>query len=56
MKSLITLAAALFLSACAGDPPPPKPATDYDGIRDRAHESHESLKRSEDNKPPPSDQ
>ena len=43
--------AALLAVGCGGDPPPPKPGPDYDGIRDRAHESHESLKHSEANKP-----
>lgn len=55
LTALCVALCGVSLEACHSDPPPPKAAPDYDGIRDRAHDSHESLKQTEANKPPPTD-
>ena len=43
----VTFLTAVTVASCADKAPAAKPATDYDAIRERAHDSHESLKTEE---------
>ncbi|MBI3794380.1 MAG: hypothetical protein HY280_06585 [Nitrospinae bacterium] len=44
MRRIISIAmVALFIAACAKNPPPPQEKLDKEGVRQRADESHRAI-------------
>ncbi len=50
-RFLLALLCTALFSACAHDPEPVRAGPDYDAVRERARESHQSLKHDEAQQP-----